>query len=133
MSFLKSISFAGFLIGMATAAQAELIICNQTAFTQSVSVAYEGDDDWVSEGWWNIEPSGCSTVIGGDLQNRYYYYRAEIDGGPFNGGGFYFCTTPSEYFIPGAENCAQDGYDSEDFAEIDIGETYTQYTLTLVP
>jgi len=133
MSFLKSISFAGLLVAATTAAQAELIICNNTAYTQGVSIGYNSGDQWVSEGWWNVSPGACSTVVGGDLRQRYYYYRAEIDGGPFRGEDYYFCTTPSEYTIYGDGNCAARGYDREAFSQIDTGQSNTKYTLTLVP
>ena len=84
-------------------------------------------------GWWNINSGACATVIGGDLKTRYIYYRAEIDGGPFNGQGYYFCTTPSQYTIWGDGNCNERGYAREAFSQIDTGENYTKYTLNLVP
>ena len=120
-------------IWMGGSAQAGFTVCNDTAWTQSVSIGYKAGDEWVSEGWWNIEQSACATIIGGDLKNRYYYYRAEVDGGDFDGEGYYFCTTPSEYTIYGDEGCNQRGFDRESFREVDTGSTATDYTLTLIP
>ncbi|WP_172296922.1 DUF1036 domain-containing protein [Pseudoruegeria sp. HB172150] len=123
---------AGCIVGSAGAAHAGLEICNETDFVQSVSIGYKGDADWVSEGWWNVEPGDCTTVVGGNLQKRYYYYRAEVDGGDFAGENYMFCTTPEEYEILGDSNCESRGYDSESFREIDTGETATDFTYTLV-
>jgi uncharacterized membrane protein len=109
-----------------------LKICNETDYVQGVSVGYEGEEGWTSEGWWNIDPGDCSTPVSGKLKKRYYYYRAEIDGGDFDGGGYFFCTTPSEYTIVGDTDCESRGYDREDFAEIDTGETATSFVFTMV-
>ncbi len=122
---------AGFA-ALANPAQAELQICNETEYTQSVSIGYKGDEDWTSEGWWNIEPGDCATPVQGDLKNRFYYYRAEIDGGDFAGQGYSFCTDPSEYTIVGDTDCEARGYETEDFREIDTGETATEFVFTLV-
>ncbi len=112
-------------------AELGLRICNDTTFTQAVSIGYEGDEGWTSEGWWNLKPDDCTTVIGGALKKRYYYYRAEIDGGEFNEGSYYFCTTPQEYTIIGDTDCEARGYDRENFAEIDTGPTAKGFTVTL--
>jgi len=132
MYFGKFLIAAGFLAGMAGAAQAGLNICNKTGSVQGISIGYKAGNNWVSEGWWNIDPGSCTTVVGGDLKNRYYYYRAEINGGPFDGEGYVFCTTPSEYTIVGDKNCNARGYDREDFRQIDTGSQATEFTLNLV-
>ena len=121
------------LASLAGAAQAGLTVCNKTAYVQGVSIGYKSGNNWVSEGWWNIDPGRCATVVGGALKNRYYYYRAEVDGGPFDGGGYYFCTTPSAYTIVGDANCRGRGYDRENFREVDTGSQARDFTLTLVP
>ena len=108
-----------------------LRICNDTALTQSVSVGYKGAEDWTSEGWWNIAPGDCATLLAGALQQRYYYYRAEVDGGDFDGENYMFCTSPEEYTIVGDVDCAERGYDREDFSQIDTGETARGFTFRL--
>lgn len=133
MTITRTILYAGLLAGTASAAQAELKICNDTRFVQGISIGYKSGNNWISEGWWNIDPGSCANVVGGDLQNRYYYYRAEIDGGPFDGENYLFCTTPAEYTIVGDNNCGARGYDRESFREIDTGPSATSYTLTLIP
>ena len=133
MHLSNTIFAAGILAGMAGAADAGLRICNETYYVQSVSIGYKGGSQWISEGWWNIEVGDCANVVGGDLKKRYYYYRAEVDGGGFDGENYYFCTTSREYTIVGDENCRGRGYDRESFTEIDTGSSATSFTLTLVP
>jgi len=133
MNFIKTAIFTGLFVGLSGAAHAGLTICNETAYKQGVSIGYKSGDAWVSEGWWNLPTGGCSTVVRGDLKNRYYYYRAEVNGGDFDGEDYMFCTTTTEYTIVGDTNCRGRGYDRESFREIDTGPTSTDYTLTLVP
>ena len=131
MRILAIFGLALGVTGFANSAHAELKICNESRDTQSISIGYKGDEDWTSEGWWVIEPGQCSTPVGGDLTKRYYYLRAEVNGGEFKGEEYFFCTTPQEYTIVGDTDCNDRGYDSEDFIEIDTGETAKSYTYTL--
>jgi uncharacterized membrane protein len=120
------------LFAVAGPARAGLEFCNETRDTQSVSIGYQGDEDWISEGWWNIEPGDCAMALGGDLELQYYYYRAEVDAGDFEGEGYYFCTSPQAYEITGDTDCARRGYDREEFREIDTGPSATHFTVNLV-
>lgn len=119
--------------GVIGSSQEGLRICNDTGFDQDVSVGFEGENSWVSEGWWLVETGECTDILSGPLTSQFYYYRAEIEGGEFGGDGYFFCTTPEVYSIDGTNDCAARGYDSEDFAEIDIGLGNSSYVLTLVP
>ncbi|WP_323786135.1 DUF1036 domain-containing protein [Thalassovita sp.] len=119
-------------LGVAGAAQAGLEICNETGRSRSIAVGYKSGAAWVSSGWWNIDHGKCGTVVSGDLKQRYYYYRATAADVPFEGEGYWFCTTPQVFNITGDENCANRGYDRSDFRKIDTGESATQYKLTLV-
>ena len=145
MRIQTTMVLAGILATAASVASAELRVCNDTSYIQAISVGYNNGNiqaisvgynngnNFVSEGWWNIDPGSCATPIQGDLQTRYYYYRAEIDGGKFNGEDYMFCTSTVEYTIVGDKNCGGRGYDRESFREIDTGANHTSYTLTLVP
>ena len=128
MTYSKLIFTTGLFVSAAGVAQAELTICNDSDKTQAISIGYEGGEGWTSEGWWNIDPKDCAVVIGGDLDKQYYYFRAEQNAGPFVGGGYNFCTTPEVYEIVGDTDCESRGYDSEDFAEIDVGVGVASYT-----
>ncbi|CUH64109.1 putative integral membrane protein [Thalassovita gelatinovora] len=119
-------------LGVAGAAQAGLEICNETGRSRSLAVGYQSGDTWVSSGWWNIDDGSCGTVVSGDLEQRYYYYRATAADVPFDGEDYWFCTSPQVFNIEGDENCAARGFDRSDFRQVDTGESATQYKLTLV-
>lgn len=127
---------AGLLAGSATLAApalASLTICNQTPETRSVAIGYPRGSDWVSEGWWVLEQGDCATVIQDALQSRYYYYRSETDSGAAAGEGYFFCTTPEPFAIVGDTRCRERGYASEDFRQIDTGETARDFTVHMTP
>ncbi len=116
----------------ATGAAAGLEICNQTDQRHSVAIGYKDGDDWVSEGWWNIDAGACREVVKGDLKNRYYYYRAEAKGRNFDDGGYFFCTIDDEFTIRGADDCAARGQNRVPFALIDTGTTATSYSISMI-
>ncbi|MEM1409974.1 MAG: DUF1036 domain-containing protein [Pseudomonadota bacterium] len=98
-----------------------LHFCNETQHTQVFAVGYEGASGWTSEGWFTLEAGDCGRVLKGALQKRYYYYRSEVDGGDFRGGGYAFCTRQEAFEIVGDTDCPARGFETEDFAEIDVG------------
>lgn len=103
-------------------ARAELLMCNETDAKVSVALGYKADGAWTSEGWWNIPPYDCSVVEGGDLRNRYYYYRVTSKTYSWPGEGYYFCTSKEVFTIVGDENCEAQGHDRSEFRQIDTGE-----------
>ncbi|MDJ0820395.1 MAG: DUF1036 domain-containing protein [Paracoccaceae bacterium] len=112
-------------------AAAQLDICNGTELRQSVSIGYEAPEGgWVSEGWWILEPGDCKTVMRRELARRYFYYRATVNGGGFD-GPFSFCTQPEPYTIKGDADCEARGYRTERFRKIDTNNA-DPFTLTLV-
>ena len=115
----------------ASPARAGLEICNHTDVHRSVAIGYAQDDDWVSEGWWNLDPGQCAIAVEGDLSQRYYYYRAEAEDGDFPGDDYTFCTKPGAFTITGDENCEDRGYVTEDFREIDTGEVATTFAYAI--
>ena len=55
-------------LGLATQqARADFRLCNNTASRVSIALAYTDGEGWVSEGWWNVKPSGCETLVRGAL------------------------------------------------------------------
>ena len=107
-------------------------MCNETAFEQSLSFGYNGVEGWTSEGWWNAGPGDCVTPALDGQNRRYVYYRAEVNGGDFDGQNYFFCTSPEEYTIVGDTDCESRGYDREDFREIDTGGNEGMFVFTLV-
>ena len=102
-------------------ATAGLKLCNESSARQSVAVGYKSGDQWVSEGWWNIEPGKCTTLIAGDLKHRFYYYRLLAKGRSFEHEGYGFCTQTAAFTIEGDKDCADRGYSNGGFRQIDAG------------
>ncbi|MEM7440524.1 MAG: DUF1036 domain-containing protein [Pseudomonadota bacterium] len=131
MTLLKLAAACLSLLMTATGAVAQFKICNDTDLRQSVAIAYKDGDAWVSEGWWAIDPNECKNAAGGDLKNRYYYYRATVPGGTFVGEDYWFCTQSEPFTIRGEKDCEARGYRREVFSEVDTGQAKS-FTLTLI-
>ncbi len=119
------IPLAGFAAtaALATPASAELRLCNTTQSRVGVAIGYRDSQGWVTEGWWNITPRGCETIVRGTLASRFYYIHAvDYDrGGEWSGKSF-MCTRDREFTIRGIEDCLARGYDRSAFFEVDTGE-----------
>ncbi|WP_069879156.1 DUF1036 domain-containing protein [Bosea sp. BIWAKO-01] len=111
------------LLGSAVPALADLRMCNTTGSRVGVAIGYRDAQGWVTEGWWNIAPRGCETLLRGTLAARFYYVHA-IDydkGGEWTGKSI-MCTRSKEFTIRGIEDCLARGYDRSGFFEVDTGE-----------
>lgn len=108
---------------LAAAAQADFRLCNRTASLVGVAVGYKGSKDWTTEGWWNVRPNSCETLLAGPLASRYYYvYAIDYDqGGEWTGAGF-MCTRDKKFTIEGVSDCLARGYQRTGFFEVDTGE-----------
>jgi uncharacterized membrane protein len=120
-----------FLMALLTPAQAALNVCNSTARPVKVAVGRYNGRAWMSEGWWNIAPKTCGTVVPASLDARFYYLYAS-DGGSGSWDGTHgFCVNPGDKFaIEGRSNCAGYGFTRKGFFEIDTGAE-ASYTQTL--
>ncbi len=103
-------------------AVAGLAVCNDTSALHSVAIGYRSDEGWISQGWWNIEPDQCATVLAGDLVNRYYYLMAKADGWVFDHKGVGFCILADVFDITGDQDCGVRGYSEGQFLELDTGK-----------
>lgn len=120
---MKHIVLLSLFVLSGTPALADFRICNQTPFSTHASIGYKEGDEWVSEGWWSIEPGECTTPVAGDLKNRYYYIRAENEKANWT-GDYHFCYTNEAYTIVGDENCTNRGYKTGGFFEVDTGNAH---------
>ncbi|MFC6775044.1 DUF1036 domain-containing protein [Methylobacterium gregans] len=119
---------AGLLLGVvaffaAAPARADLRLCNLTPSKVGIALGYRDAQGWVTEGWWDLAPKGCETLLRGALAARFYYVFA-VDytrGGEWNGRSL-MCTRDSEFTIRGVEDCLARGYDRNGFFEVDTGE-----------
>jgi uncharacterized membrane protein len=111
------------LLALAGPAYADFRLCNNTTSRVGISIGYKDAKGWTTEGWWNLAPRSCDTLLRGSLVARYYYiYAIDYDrGGEWSGQAF-MCTREKEFTIRGIENCLARGYDRTGFFEIDTGE-----------
>ncbi|UMY19875.1 DUF1036 domain-containing protein [Methylobacterium organophilum] len=108
---------------LAGPAQADLRLCNQTASKVGVTLGYRDPQGWVTEGWWDLKPKDCATLLRGALAARFYYVFA-VDytrGGEWSGRAM-MCTKDTAFTIRGVEDCLARGYDRNGFIEVDTGE-----------
>ncbi|WP_353186119.1 DUF1036 domain-containing protein [Bosea sp. (in: a-proteobacteria)] len=113
---------AALLLG-AQPAKADLRMCNTTASRVGVAIGYRDAQGWTTEGWWNISPRGCETLLRGTLAARYYYVHAvDYDKGGEWTGKSVMCVRNKEFTIRGIGDCLARGYDRAGFFEVDTGE-----------
>jgi uncharacterized membrane protein len=107
----------------AATARADLRMCNMTSSRIGIALGYRDAQGWVTEGWWNLNPRGCETLLKGALAARFYYiYAQDYDrGGEWSGRAF-MCTRDREFTIRGVEDCLARGFDRNGFFEVDTGE-----------
>jgi uncharacterized membrane protein len=104
-------------------ARADLKLCNNTANRVGVALGYKDLQGWASEGWWNIGPSGCETLLKGPLIARYYSPSAvDYDNGGSWGGKAMMCTRDKLFTIRGIKDCVSRGYQKTGFFEVDTKE-----------
>ncbi len=46
-------------------AHADFRLCNNTTGKVGISLGYKDNDGWVTEGWWNLGPRSCETLLRG--------------------------------------------------------------------
>ncbi len=108
-----------------------LELCNDTQSHIGVAFGYKDKQGWASEGWWNVDPGACETVLTGKLIARFYYfYAVDYDKGGFWGGNAPMCTQDKLFTIRGLHDCEKRGYQSAGYFEVDTGEQ-THWTVNL--
>lgn len=122
-SILRLGLVAGALLAGSAPAQADLRMCNTTGSRVGVAIGYRDAQGWTTEGWWNIAPRACETLLRGTLAARFYYVHAvDYDRGGEWTGKSVMCTRNKEFTIRGIEDCLARGYERAGFFEVDTGE-----------
>jgi uncharacterized membrane protein len=112
-------------------ALADLKLCNKTPSRVGVALGYKDKDGWASEGWWNVGPNNCESLLKGPLIARYYYiFAIDYDKGGSWGGKAMMCTQRKIFTIRGIEDCQPRGFEKTGFFEVDTGEE-TDWTISL--
>jgi len=124
-------ALVGSAIFAVSPARADFRLCNLTANRVSVALAYTDGQNWVSEGWWNLKPQDCDTLLRGALAAQYYYvYAMDERGGEWKGKAF-MCTSDREFKVEGRQDCFVRGYDRTGFFEVDTGREAKNWTVQL--
>lgn len=111
------------VLAAASPAQADFRMCNNTAGRVGIALGYKDAEGWTTEGWWNIPPRSCETLLRGTLVARYYYiYAVDYDRGGEWSGKAYMCSRDKEFTIKGIEDCLARGYDRTGYFEVDTRE-----------
>ncbi|MDR3423913.1 MAG: DUF1036 domain-containing protein [Alphaproteobacteria bacterium] len=133
--------FAALACGAPREALAALSFCNRTTVAIEAALGYRADTDaatenFVSEGWWRIEPGQCARVYGQSLTQRFYFYYAHAlaaaskDAPPTVWSGKYiFCTDDKAFRVEGDGDCSARKYQTTGFQELDLGPNVHDYTL----
>jgi uncharacterized membrane protein len=122
-SALAAAVLAGSALLWSAPSRADLRLCNVTDSRVGISLGYRDANGWVTEGWWNLTPRACETLLKGELAARFYYvYAVDYDRGGEWGGRSYMCTRDREFTIRGVEDCLARGFDRSGYFEIDTGE-----------
>jgi uncharacterized membrane protein len=104
-------------------ANADFRLCNNTSSRVGIAIGYKDAEGWTTEGWWNVAPRGCETLLRGALVARYYYiYAVDYDRGGEWAGHAFMCSREKEFTIRGIGDCLARGYDRTGFFEVDTGE-----------
>ena len=103
-------------------ALADLKVCNTTAGRIGVSLGYQDEKGWATEGWWNIASHGCETLLKGGVPSRFLYvYAVDYDRGGEWVGTYFMCTSEKTFWIRETKDCQQRGERRTGFFEVDTG------------
>ena len=125
-SVLAAIAALFWLGFCAQPAMADFRLCNNTSSRVGIAIGYKDAEGWTTEGWWNLAPRACETLLRGALVARYYYiYAVDYDRGGEWAGHAFMCSREKEFTIRGMGDCLARGYDRTGFFEVDTGEQHS--------
>jgi uncharacterized membrane protein len=118
------------LVACTGPALAGLSVCNRASHPARMALGRFNGTDWMSEGWWNVQPAKCETLIKGELKARYYYlYSSDGSSGGWPGAHNFCIGTGETFQVFGRDNCGSRGFSRQSFYEIDTEQKsdYTTY------
>src|SRR5215470_15761989 len=60
---LLGCALAGVIVLAPQPAAADFRLCNNTTSRVGISLGYKENDGWTTEGWWNLPPRTCETLM----------------------------------------------------------------------
>jgi uncharacterized membrane protein len=119
------------LVLISSPAMADLKICNASASRVGVSIGYQDAKGWATEGWWNVGPQACETLLKGAVPSRFIYVHAvDYDRGGEWAGTNFMCTHDKSFAIRDVKDCQRRGYRRTGFFEVDTGSA-KEWTIRL--
>lgn len=104
-------------------ALAGFVVCNKSAHTAKLAFGHFNGTDWMSQGWWTVQPGKCATLLNAPLDARYYYlYAGDGGAGTWDGSKGFCVSTGEKFSIVGRGHCAARGFDRKGFFEVDTGQ-----------
>ena len=103
-------------------AMAQFTVCNESPKLAYVAMGYWDNTQYVTEGWWTIDPGQCVIPYDGVLQYQYYYIYGETEPDKsgsieYWGGDVMLCVNDyNRFMIWGDTNC------ETGFVEVDTGK-----------
>lgn len=117
---------------VATKGFAELKITNNSNEDVFVAIGYFENDEWYSEGWWEVK-NGETVMVRSDFTNRYYYYYAKGTTLEWKGDSVFFHIHPTNRFkFQRSITNSDKEIKYVGFTEIDFGDN-TTFNLQLRP
>jgi len=125
-------------LGAGTGAHAALLFCNHTPVILEAALGYRQQEQWMSEGWWQLQPGQCARVLNKSLEQHYYFYYARaLSAAPKMAnapqlweGPYPFCTNGKAFKIQGDNDCKRRGFEKKGFAGFEIDGKQKSYTVT---
>lgn len=122
LTWAISVSLLGFACSAAPAL-AGFSVCNKTGQAVRAAIGRFDGTNWTSEGWWTVKAGGCTALLTGPLQGRYYYLYATDGAAGIWDGKTRFCIAPDKRFRSvGRGDCTKRGFDRRGFFEVDTGK-----------
>jgi len=102
--------------------------CNKTASEVWSAIAFPKQDNYVSQGWWRLEPGQCTKILKGKLTHDHYYVYGVIGGEGSNeaeqilsGGNKVFCINDVLFEVTNGSGCSEQDLSEGMFKKVEIG------------
>jgi uncharacterized membrane protein len=120
---MRALLAATFIFVAASAARADLEICNRTSFVIEAAIGVETKGAAATRGWFRIDPGACRSVLRGEVSADHLYLHARalpLYGAlrPLSASHVILCAGSGDFLIAGANKCAKTEERMLPFAEM---------------
>lgn len=120
---MRAFLAAIFFVVAASAARADLEICNRTSFVIETAIGVETKGAAATRGWFRVDPGSCRSVLRGEATHDHIYLHARalpLYGAlrPLSAAHISLCTGNADFLIAGAKKCEKPEGQMLPFAEV---------------